>query len=288
MNTIRFFFKLSIGICFFCFISSCQANIQIEDDDQMVLEPAYEDLLTSINLFEHDNNFVIDPPTRKINWGFVLAADATPVIIGSKWGNIGLFAGACFGIVNSFIVGIFFPSCSEELSTSGQMGVDWKQEAELLKNIEIDNLEEMVGVIHNSVLQQLMIESETVDYSSFTDWELFQIVEQKVAEYLPEEQFVTRTQFDEIMETFPISRNYNDLDSFEGACYNKYPSLSEDFTVAFRVLSTIAAQKTEEQLDCYEDGVIQLIKDSSISEESKKGLIGTVSVQRSSKDFWYD
>ena len=90
------------------------------------------------------------------------------------------------------------------------------------------------------------------------------------------------------METFPISRNYNDLDSFEGACYSKYPSLSEDFTVAFRVLSTIAAQKTEEQLDRYEDGVIQLIKDSSISEESKKGLIGTVSVQRSSKDFWYD
>ena len=288
MNSIRFFFKLSIVICFFCFISSCQANIQIEDDNQMVLEPAYEDLLTSINLFEQDNDFVIDPPTRKINWGFVLAADATPVVIGLKWGNVGLFTGACLGIVNSFIVGIFFPSNSEEISTSGVMGVDWKQEAELLKNIEIDNLEERVGVIHNAVLQQLMIESETVDYSSFTDWELFQIVEQKVAEYLPEEQFVTRTQFDEIMETFPISRNYNDLDSFEGACYSKYPSLSEDFTVAFRVLRTIAAQKTEEQLDRYEDGVIQLIKDSSISEESKKGLIGTVSVQRSSKDFWYD
>lgn len=288
MSFMRFLLKLSICICFCCFISCCQANTQIEDDNQMVLGPAYEDLLTSINLFEQENDYLIVPPTRNINWGFVLAADAIPVIIGSACGNIGLFMGACFGVVNSFIAGIFPPDSYGKLSTSGIMGVDWKHEAEFLKTIEIDNLEEVVGVIHNSVLQQLMTESETVDYSSFTDWELFQIVEQKVAEYLPAERFVTRTQFDKIMETFPISRNYNDLNSFEEACYCKYPSLSEDFAIAFRVLGTIVVQKTEEQLDCYEDGVIRLIKDSSISEESKKGLIGTVSVQRSSKDFWYD
>lgn len=45
---------------------------------------------------------------------------------------------------------------------------------------------------------------------------------------------------------------------------------------------------SRQSLDSYEKGVIQLIKDSSIPEASKKGLIGTVSVQKASREFWYE
>lgn len=284
MKTIMFFFNLFICISFFCFVIGCQANIKIDDDQEMALDPAYEDLLSSISRFEQDNDFAVDPPTRRINWGFILAADATPVVIGSAFGGVGLFGGACFGILSSFFVATLDRSLEKE-----QSGMDWTKEAEVFNNIQIDDAAEAVGVIHNAVLQQLIQESVTVDYSKYSDWELFSIIEQKVADYFPDgSAIVSKSQFQTIKESFPDPRNYSDLDSFEGACLSDYPSLMEDFTVAFRVLSTIVAQQTDDQLDHYENGVIQLIRDSSISEESKKGLIGTVSVQKASKEFWYE
>ena len=114
-------------------------------------------------------------------------------------------------------------------------------------------------------------------------------VEQKVANYFPEEASIfSQSEFEQVMSSFPDSRNYIDYESFEGACISNYPDLEEDYIIASRVLSTIIAQETEKQLDSYEEGVIRLIRDSSIPKESKEGLIGTVSVQKASREFWYD
>lgn len=113
-----------------------------------------------------------------------------------------------------------------------------------------------------------------------SDWEFFSIIEQKGAIFPPEESTsISQSQFQQLMTTFPDSRNYTDLDSFEGACVSFYPEKENDFIIASRVLSTMIAQESEDQLDSYEMGVIQLIRDSDIPQESKTGLIGTVSVE---------
>lgn len=288
MKTLKVLFKLLICIGLYCFISSCQADINTEDEHQIVLDPAYEDLLASISHFEQVNSFVIDAPTRKINWGFVVAADATPIILGSRFGKVGILAGAVLGIMNSFFIAIFDNDNNEISEDQGHLGAVWEEEIARLKELDIDNVE-IVGAVHNAVLQQLLQESVNIDYSIISDWELFNITALKVAEYLPEESTdISESQFQELMMSFPDSREYRDYDTFESACLNDYPGFEEDFTVASKVLKTIIAQETEDQLDNYEKGIIQLIKDSSIPEESKKGLIGTVSVQKASREFWYD
>jgi hypothetical protein len=281
-------FKLFVCVTLYCAISGCRADIESKDDHQMVLDPAYEDLLTTISCFEKENHFVTDVPTRKAPWGFVVAADASPLVLGTGFGNVGIFMGAVFGIINSLYVAFFVNNEFELMENQRLSGINWAEEVVCLKEHEVDNTE-IVGAVHNAVLQQLFYESETVDYSEVSDWELYKIIEQKVADYLPEESTsITQSQYQQLRELFPDSREYIDFDAFANACLNDYPGFEEDYMVAFRVLSTIIAQDSDEQLDSYEKGVIQLIKDSSISEESKKGLIGTVSVQKASKEFWYE
>ena len=278
---------LLLFLPFFLVLSGCHDDKTIDDEYIEVMDPAYEELLTSISCFEKENHFVVDAPTRRIKWGFVVAADAAPIIIFSGFGGIGVFTGTAFGIMNSFYLALLDRDVSYKKNYRN-LNDNWENEVVKLKSLGVDN-NEVIGTVHNAVLQELLQGCEIVDYSKNTDWELFKIIEEKVAKYLPEESTIhSEYQFQQMMKAFPDSRKYIDYASFEGACLNDYPEFKEEFTVALRVLGSIVAQDNEEQLDSYEKGVIQLIKDSSIPEASKKGLIGTVSVQKASREFWYE
>ena len=290
MKLNKVIFKLFVCTTLFSSILSChRTDINTAEEPQGVMDPAYEELLNSIGRFEQEDLFVKTAPTRKKGWGLVVAADAIPVLLGTGFGGVGIFGGTVLGIMNSFFIALFDRDQYATQEWIGvNCGVDWVEEFVKMKGKGTENTE-MVGAVHNAVLQQLLLESESTDYSEVSDWELFEIIEQKVVQYLDSEPSgISQTQFQQLMQSFPDSRNYMDFDTFANACLNDYPEYEDDFTVAFRVLSTIIAQKTDEQVDSYEQGVIQLIKESSIPEESKRGLIGTVSVQKASKEFWYE
>lgn len=288
MKSVKVIFRLLVYLALYFSISGCQTEVKIEEPQTVALDPAYDNLLTSISLFEQENNFATDPPTRKKRWGFIVAADAVPLVIGGSFGGTGWIVGGILGILNSFYVALFENNDMVMMDPLGQIGPDWSERVVSLREQNIDNTQ-LMGAVHNAVLQQLIQESSDINYSQMSDWELFSIIQQKVSNFLPEESAsISQSQFQQLMTTFPDSRNYTDLDSFEGACLSFYPEKENDFIIASRVLSTMIAQDTEDQLDSYEMGVIQLIRNSDISQESKTGLIGTVSVQKASREFWYE
>ena len=262
-----------------CF-SSCLSNPVDEiEKRQENLDPAFEELLASIDSFEQENNYATDAPTRKIHWGFVVAADCVPLVLLAAtdiWG-----VGLGLGVINSFFAAIFEMGYSE---------VNWQRPDGFLTDSSMAMVnEDDAGTIHNLVISNLIQEMDVEEFHEMSDWDLFNLIKNEMTEYLPDESIdMTRNEFQQLMQSIPDPREYVGYDSYESAVFAAHPELADELTVTFRVLRTVLAQETEELAESYTQGVMQLIRESSIPNASKQGLISSISVQKASKELWYE
>ena len=270
---------------FFCFlallcISSCESSPElVEDSQQESLDPAFEELLVAIDSFEQENNFNIDSPTRKINWGFVVGCDSVPLVL---FGSVGMWGvGLGIGILNS-LYSAFFEAGYTEVVPDPENTTTFFPDTQIADN---------AGALHNAVICDIFEEKdeEEEEIAEMSDWELFCTVRDAVLEYLPEESLgITEREFQQMMNTIPDPRVYSDYDSYESAVLTMHPELQNELTVFYRVLPTVLAQDTEVLTESYVQGVTEIISNSSIPNDSKQGLISGILVQKASRFLWYE